>query len=120
MTAVAAADQHATGQPPGRIAGLNDELRRTGRGGRVVITAGVAALPEAERAAVLAAARAFERFNPDNDPYGDHDFGKVEVGSLHCFWKIDGFDRDLRFGSPDPADPAVTVRVLTLMLAEEY
>ena len=110
----------ATGQTPGRIAGLNDELRRTGRGGRAMMTAGVAALPEAEQGAILAAVRASTAFDPDNDPYGEHDFGAVEIGAVRVFWKIDAYDRDLRFGSPDPADPVVTARVLTIMLAEEY
>lgn len=84
------------------------------------MTAGVAALPEADRAAILMAVRSFTAFDPDNDPHGEHDFGAVEVGDVRCFRKIDAYDRDLRFGSPDPADPAVTVRVLTIMLAEEY
>ena len=120
MTAVAAADQHATGQAPGRNAGLNDELRRTGRGGRVMMTAGVAALPEAERLALLEQVRTFAAFSPDNDPHGEHDFGAFAVGDVRCLWKIDCYDCDLRFASPDPADPRVTVRVLTVMLAEEY
>lgn len=116
----AVAEQRAVGPVPGLIAALNDALRRTGRGGRVVMTAGVAALPETTRAAILAAVRGFAAFGSDNDPHGEHDFGAVEVGGVRCFWKIDCYDRDLRFGSPDPADPAVTVRVLTVMLAEEY
>ncbi|WP_254913113.1 DUF3768 domain-containing protein [Novosphingobium sp. B 225] len=33
---------------------------------------------------------------------------------------MDAYDRDLRFGSPDPDNPAVTRRVLTIMLASEY
>lgn len=103
-----------------RIAALNDALRHTGRGGRVLITAGVAALPEAERTAILAAVRTFETFEADDDPYGEHDVGAVEVAGVRCFWKIDSYDRDGRHASPDPADPALTSRVLTIMLAEEY
>ena len=36
------------------------------------------------------------------------------------FWKIDAYDRALQSGSEDPANPAVTRRVLTIMLASEY
>jgi hypothetical protein len=36
------------------------------------------------------------------------------------FWKIDSYDRNTEFGSPDPADPDVTTRVLTIMRADEY
>lgn len=99
---------------------LNDALRRNFAGGRVVLTAGLAALPEAACAAILAAVRGFEAFDAANDPYGEHDFGAVEVAGRRAFWKIDTYDRDLTFASPDAADPAVTVRVLTVMLAEEY
>jgi hypothetical protein len=34
--------------------------------------------------------------------------------------KIDNYDPTLSGGSEDPSDPAQTVRVLTLMLADEY
>ena len=99
---------------------LNDAFRRSFSGGRVVVTAGIAALPEASRAAILAAVRRFDGFDADNDPYSEHDFGAVEAGGLRCFWKIDTYDRDLRFASPDPADSTITKWVLTIMLAEEY
>ena len=85
-----------------------------------MVTSGVAALSETERTGVIAAVRTFTGFDADNDPYGEHDFGAVEIGEVRCFWKIDYYDRDLQFASPDPTDPAVTVRVLTIMLAEEY
>lgn len=105
---------------PHAVRDLNDTFRRSFTGGRVVVTAGMAALPEATRTALLAAVRGFEAFDADNDPHGEHDFGAVAVGDARCFWKIDAYDRDLRCASPDPADPTVTIRVLTAMLAEEY
>jgi hypothetical protein len=105
--------------PAARLRELNDALRQSFSGGRIVITSGVAALSEDMRTAVLAAVQAFDRFDADNDPYGEHDFGAVEVG-VRVFWKIDYFDRALSSASPDPANSAVTCRVLTVMLAEEY
>jgi Protein of unknown function (DUF3768) len=63
---------------------------------------------------------AFDVFTDDNDPHGEHDFGAVDEGGVRCFWKIDCYDRATEFGSPDPADPAVTTRVLTIMRADEY
>lgn len=47
------------------------------------------------------------------------DFGSFEYAGKCIMWKIDYYDQEWS-GSPDPADPAVTTRVLTVMLAEEY
>ena len=55
-----------------------------------------------------------------NDPYFEHDFGSIQFGESTIFWKIDYYDIDLQMHSPDPSDPAVTTRILTIMLAEEY
>ena len=85
-----------------------------------MLTAGVAALPLDQRAGVMAAVQAFDAFDPDNDPHCEHDFGLLSFGGHRIIFKIDAYDRELRMGSPDPADPAVTCRVLTIMLAEEY
>ena len=69
---------------------------------------------------ILDAVAKFDRFDADNDPYGEHDFGSVDLGTARLFWKIDYYDQALANHSPDPADPARTKRVLTIMLAEEY
>jgi hypothetical protein len=104
-----------------RIAELNDLLRETFLTGQVVLTEGISNLPDDVREAVLTNVRAFSAFNEDNDPYGEHDFGAIDIaGAGKVFWKIDAYDRDYRYHSPDPADPKVTCRVLTIMLAEEY
>jgi len=103
-----------------RIRDLNDAFRRTFVGGAVMITAGVEAMPVEQRRSLLAKVRAFDAFTSDNDPHGEHDFGAIDQGGVRCFWKIDYYDRATEMGSPDPTDPAVTTRVLTIMLAEEY
>ncbi|MBB3952804.1 DUF3768 domain-containing protein [Aureimonas jatrophae] len=102
------------------MAALNDALRRTFTGGQVVLTRGVADLAPLDRLAVLDAVRGFDAFTSGCDPYGEHDFGAVEHGGERYFWRIDAYDRSYTYASPDPADPAVTARVLTVMRADEY
>ena len=103
-----------------RIRELNDRLRTTGRGGMVVMTNGVGAFGLETVQSIFAAIASFTDFSPDNDPWCEHDFGSLTVEGVRLFWKIDYYDRSRRIHSPDPADPKVTVRVLTVMLAEEY
>lgn len=104
----------------GRVAALNDILRRSLSGGTLVLTAGVVALGRERQQIILDAIAAFDRFDPDNDPYGEHDFGAVEAAGERIFWKIECFDRSLTRSSQDPADASVTARVLHIMLASEY
>lgn len=99
---------------------LNDAFRRSFTGGHVVLTSGVAALPETERRALLRSVRAFEAFNSDNDPYAEHDFGAIDLEGSRFFWKIDCYAADMQSGSHDPANPDMTRRALTIMRAEEY
>lgn len=102
------------------IARLNDLLRHSFSGGRVVITAGIQALGPQHIAAIMDAVRAFNVFTPDNDPHGEHDCGLLTVGDIRLMWKIDYYDKAMTYMSPDPANPAVTNRILTVLLAEEY
>jgi hypothetical protein len=103
-----------------RVRRLNDAFRRAFVGDVIVVTTGVEALPHEQQGLLLSKVRAFEDFTEDNDPYGEHDFGVVEDGDVRCFWKIDYYDREMEPMSPDPSDPAVSTRVLTIMLADEY
>lgn len=103
-----------------KIRALNDELRQHLIGGLAVMTPGLMALgPNAVETAVKAIA-AFDDFCQANDPYGEHDFGALEVEGQPVFFKIDYYDLTMRRRSPDPADPSVTERVITIMLASEY
>jgi hypothetical protein len=103
-----------------RIRALNDELRQHLIGGLAVMTPGVAALGQEAVERIVKTIATFDDFCQANDPYEEHDFGAFEVDGNKLFFKIDYFDRTLSHHSPDPADPAVTERVITIMLAEEY
>lgn len=103
-----------------RIRILNDKLRTQGIGGRILITQGIQNLSPDTLAKVMPTIRQFDNFNEGNDPYGEHDCAAVEIDGIRIFWKIDYYDQSMRGGSPDPTDPKVTERVMTIMLAEEY
>ena len=103
-----------------KIRELNDAFRSTMTGGRVLMTAGVDALPSDVKAMVIRTVATFSEFTEDNDPHNEHDFGSFELAGRKFFWKIDYYDPTMTFGSEDPADPSKTTRVLTIMLAEEY
>lgn len=98
---------------------LNDRFRQTFLGGRVVMTAGVAAMADNDRRTLLDRVRHFDGFTKDNDPHGEHDFGTIDLGGCRYFWKIDYFDPTLTCGSSDASDTAATERVMTLMRADD-
>ncbi|MEO6072256.1 MAG: DUF3768 domain-containing protein [Burkholderiales bacterium] len=108
-----APDQCAIGCP-------NDEFRTSLMGGEVTITSGVQALGNEALKSILQAVREHDRFDADNDPHGEHDFGCFTWGVHTLFWKIDYYDQAMEFGSPNPAEPKLTCRLLTIMLASEY
>lgn len=121
-----------------------DAIRRLNDAARAVpgvtslasVTLGFQSLPEAARFAALAAIARFSKFDDNNDPYGEHDFGAIyrlvdgpwteerpdeeTTIALTVFWKIDYYDPSMTFGSDAPWDEERTKRVLTIMLASEY
>lgn len=103
-----------------KIRELNDAFRTTMTGGRIVMTPGIAALDVVKRMALQNAVQRFDKFDEDNDPHHEHDFGSILFDGEKIFWKIDYFDKSLEYGSEDPSDPAQTTRVMTIMLASEY
>ena len=110
----------ASGAQAKRIRELNDAFRTTMTGGRVLMTAGVDALPSDVKAMVIRRVATFADFNADNDPHGEHDFGSFTLTGRKFFFKLDYFDPSMTYGSDDSGDPEKTLRVLTIMLAEEY
>ena len=99
------------------IRDLNDQLRTKGIGGKVMLTRAMAAHPPQTLSAVLSAVREFDDFTSANDPWSKHDFGSVVVEGETYFFKIDAYDLNLEYGSPDPSDDSITRRVLTIMQA---
>lgn len=99
---------------------LNDNFRKTFTGGQVLLTAGINSKSTDDVANILSMVRCFNKFTPDNDPYGEHDFGSFDYKGDKIFWKIDYYDLNNQYLSVNPADPNITNRVLTIMLAEEY
>jgi hypothetical protein len=108
--------------PNDKIALLNDKARKGLLPGstKVLLTREVTALPEDVLKCLVGAVKAFDAFTEDNDPYAEHDFGTIELEGERYFWKIDYYDRSLRFGAEEPSDTSETMRVLTLMHASEY
>lgn len=114
-----------------KIAELNDELRTTFKG-IVHMTGGIFKRPD--RDVILDAVKKFDDWTSHSDVYRERDFAAFVIPSeaniqLHpedvpkdeiCIVKIDYYDRDMEYGSEDPSDPEVTVRVMTIMLASEY
>jgi hypothetical protein len=102
------------------IRALNDELRQNLTIGTAFITAGIAALGTETVARIVKTIAVYDDFCHANDPYEEHDFGAFEVDGHLIFFKIDYFDKQGAFHSPDPSGPSVTERAITIMLAEEY
>lgn len=103
------------------IATLNDNFRKSFIGGQVLLTAGIAAMSSEDKSNIVSLVQNFDNFTPDNDPYGEHDFFSIDYKGNKIFAKIDYYDRfNTHFASENPADISKTLRILTILLAEEY
>lgn len=103
-----------------KIKQLNDAFRKSFSGGKVLLTCGIASLPLVQQNEVINKVKKFNDFTEDNNPYGEHDFGCFDYQGKQIFWKIDLYDLNYEFYSPQPDDETQTNRVLTIMFAEEY
>jgi len=113
-------DQVESSPKTEKIKALNDAFRRSFAGGDVMMTLGFQELCPSIQLQAVRAIQSFSNFTDDNDPYGEYDFGEVIIQGVKVWFKIDYYDVDLEGGSPDPSDPSVTKRVMTIFLPEEY
>ena len=105
-----------------RIARLNDMARKAmGVACTAVATVGFRSLSASDQSRVRELIETYVAFDEDNDPHGERDFGCVyQLGDgqwtterprmcdderERVFWKFDYYDRELRFGSEDAANP---------------
>ena len=112
-----------------KVADLNDQLRKdmfTGNmlkkhnlKNKIVLTPGIAGLNLIDKEKVFASVKYFGNFTKNNNPWGEKDFGSFNFKKETFNWKIDYYDNDMKYHSPDKTDPDKTVRVLTIMKAEE-
>lgn len=90
--------------------------------GRMIATQTLMAAGDGFVAEAVKATGEFDTFEPDNDPEGWHDFGSVTIRGEIVFWKIDLYEAgsDFRYGAEAPGNPATTMRVLTIMMAQDW
>ena len=102
------------------IALQNDKFRKHLSQGTLVLTQGIRSNTKEDLEAIITKVRTFDTFDENNDPYGERDFGAFDYKGKRIFWKIDYYDQEFLYLSPDVSNPRVTNRVLTIMYAEEY
>lgn len=102
------------------IATLNNKFRKSLIGGEVLLSAGIAAMSSEDKANIVSLVQNFDNFTPDNDPYGEHDFGSFDYKGEKILWKIDYYDLNHKYMSEDPSNPDITNRILTIMKVFEW
>jgi len=103
-----------------RVSLLNDQFRRSFKGGRVVVSPGVEALPKADLIAVLQKVKEFDGFIPAFDPSDERDFGVFEHNGERYLFQINYYTKDMAGRSTDPGDIDKTVRILNIKKALGY
>ena len=102
------------------IALQNDNFRKHLSQGTLVLTQGIRSNTKEDLEAIITKVRNFDTFDENNDPYNEHDFGAFDYKGKRIFWKIDNYDREFLYLSPDVSNPRLTNKVMTIMYAEEY
>ncbi len=111
------------------VAAQNDAFRKASLGlavdgaipsGQVVMTQGIVQQTDAFKHTLFAAIAAYDTFNEESDPYGWHEMGVIEIAGETVWFKLDLYDSDYHYGSPDPTNLEVTRRVMTILLPSEY
>lgn len=102
------------------IALQNDNFRKHLSQGTLVLTQGIRCNTKEDLEAIITKVRTFDTFDENNDPYNEHDFGAFDYKGKRIFWKIDNYDREFLYLSPDVSNPRLTNKVMTVMYAEEY
>ena len=93
-----------------KIIELNDQLRTTFKGGRVLMTTGVYELDARLRGRAIYVMSKYNKFPDDSE----RDWGVFIFAGFSFVWRIEYRAKDGTGISPDPADPEKTFRVLTL------
>ena len=102
------------------IAAQNDNFRKHLAQGTLVLTQGIRRNTKEDLEEIITKVRTFDSFDENNDPYNEHDFGAFDFKGKKIFWKIDNYDREFLYLSPDVSNPRLTNKIMIVMYAEEY
>ena len=123
MNAQVAESTMTQAQMCARLAEQNDAFRKRlpeGGSGQWVFTTAIDDEGPAFLRACLEAVEAYDGFTEDNDPYGTHEMGFMEVMGKKVWWKIDLFNLTFDGGAENPTSLTETRRVLTILYPSDY
>ena len=98
-----------------KIIELNDQLRTSFKGGRVQMTRGVYDLDQQLRGRALSVMARYDTFDRDSE----HDHGVFIFAGYAFEWRIEYRATNGEGISPDPSDPELTFRVITLYVFDD-